>query len=202
MRVVETLGLDALTHLPRDLVASVFHLSWTEDVFVSHRDIERTQVVLSEPFPIDFKLRDVVFTEIVVGHSFASHEFQKQVTSRVVGFGEHTLDIALEQWFEVFRNVAFTHSDFTRSLVIEVKLEGSVLVVAKQIGFSFFDFRWQALDDLRAIIQSHGSTHSAYEHMWKRGGDFSEGLAPPQRVESRILLFWFCPNTNPRHWSR
>ena len=63
---------------------------------VSHRDVESAKVVLSEPFPLDFKLRNVIFPEIVIGHRFASQEFQKQVTSRVVRFGEHTLDVALE----------------------------------------------------------------------------------------------------------
>ena len=63
---------------------------------VSHRDVESAKVVLSEPFPLDFKLRNVILPEIVIGHRFASQELQKQVTSRVVRFGEHTLDVALE----------------------------------------------------------------------------------------------------------
>ena len=96
MLVVETLGLYALTHLPRDLYLSIFYLSSLGDVLVSHRNVESTKVVLSEPFPLDFKLRDVVLPEIVIGHRFASQELQKQVTPRVIRFGEHTLDVALE----------------------------------------------------------------------------------------------------------
>jgi len=94
--VVKTLRLYALTHLPRDLYLSIFYLSSLGDVLVSHRNVEGTKVVLREPFPLDFKLRDVVLPEIVIGHRFASQELQKQVTPRVVRFGEYTLDVALE----------------------------------------------------------------------------------------------------------